>query len=86
MSAKRLTMRRIREILRLKFDCHLTNRQIAKSCSTARSTVGEYLQRFTDAHLSWPLPAEMDDAQLEQLLFPAFIENPLIGVKSTFDL
>jgi len=77
MSAKRLTMRKIREILRLKFDCHLTNRQIAKSCSTARSTVGEYLQRFTNAHLSWPLPAEMDDAQLDQLLFPAFVENPL---------
>ena len=68
MSAKRLTMRKIREVLRLKFDSHLTNRQIAKSCSTARSTVGEYLQRFTAAHLNLPLSADMDDARLEQLL------------------
>ena len=71
MSAKRLTMRKTREILRLKFDCDLTNRQIARSCSTARSTVGEYLQRFSDARLTWPMPADMDDARLEQLLFPA---------------
>ena len=76
MSAKRLTMREIREILRLKFDCHLTHRQIAKSCSTARSTVGEYLQRFCDSHINWPLPSDLDDDRLEQLLFLSSPSNP----------
>ena len=52
MPATRLTMRRIREVLRLKFDCRLTKRQIAKSCAIARSTVAEYLRRFTASGLS----------------------------------
>ena len=37
MAKERLSMRKIREILRLKYDCNLTDRQIAKSCSVARS-------------------------------------------------
>jgi transposase len=70
MPAERLTMRKIREVFRLKFDCELSNRKIAKSCHIARSTVAEYLFRFQQASLSWPLPEDMDDAQLEQLLYP----------------
>lgn len=71
MPAERLTMRKIREVFRLKFDCKLSNRKIAKSCLIARSTVAEYLFRFQQAALSWPLPEEMDDTQFEQLLYPA---------------
>ena len=63
-------MRKIREVFRLKFDCDISNRQIAKSCNIARSTVGEYLFRFQQAALSWPLPQDIDDNQLEQLLYP----------------
>jgi transposase len=63
-------MRKIREVFRLKFDCELSNRKIAKSCHIARSTVGEYLFRFHQAALSWPLPVDMDDLELEQLLYP----------------
>ena len=70
MPAERLTMRKIREVFRLKFDCKLSNRKIAKSCSLARSTVGEYIRRFNQSQLNWPLPKEFDDTQLEQLLFP----------------
>jgi transposase len=70
MPAERLTMRKIREVFRLKFDCAISNRQIAKSCSIARSTVAEYLFRFQQADLSWPLPQDIDDSQLEQLLYP----------------
>ena len=70
MPAERLTMRKIREVFRLKFDCNISNRQIAKSCNIARSTVAEYLFRFQQAALSWPLPQNLDDNQLEQLLYP----------------
>ena len=70
MPAERLTMRKIREVFRLKFDCDISNRQIAKSCKIARSTVAEYLFRFQQAALSWPLPQNIDDNQLEQLLYP----------------
>ena len=70
MPAERLTMRKIREVFRLKFDCKISNRQIAISCNMARSTVAEYLFRFKQAALSWPLPQDIDDNQLEQLLYP----------------
>ena len=70
MPAERLTMRKIREVFRLKFDCELSNRKIAKSFHIARSTVAEYLFRFQQAALSWPLPQDLDDVQLEQLLYP----------------
>lgn len=62
-------MRKIREILRLKWDCGLSQRQIAESCGIARPTVTEYLQRAEAAGVTWPLPAELEDEALERLLF-----------------
>ena len=76
MSTKRLTMRKIREVLRLKFDCSRSYSQIADSCLIGRSTVSDYLDRFQAAKLSWPLPDELDDQRLEQLLFPSSVSNP----------
>ncbi|MCY4428698.1 MAG: IS21 family transposase [Halieaceae bacterium] len=70
MSAKRLSMRKIREVLRLKWGNGMSNRQIAASCGIGRPTVSGYLRRAEDAGLSWPLPADLDDARLERLLFP----------------
>jgi transposase len=69
MPAKRLSMRKIKEILRLKHKVGLSARQIARSCSISRSTVSEYLSRAAAAGLSWPLEEGMDEAMLERLLF-----------------
>ena len=69
-------MRKTKEVFRLKFDCQLSNRKIAESCLIARSTVADYLFRFQQAALSWPLPEAMDDAQLEELLFPPTVLPP----------
>lgn len=66
---RRLSMRKIKEILRLKFDCELSNRGIGRSCSISHSSVGDYLCRFEQAGLSWPLPPEMDEESLERKLF-----------------
>ena len=63
-------MRKIKEVLRLKWECGLSNRQMAKSCALARPTVAEYLRRAQAAGLSWPLPVGLDDSALERLLFP----------------
>ena len=70
MSGKRLSMRAIKEILRLKWVCGLSERQVSRSCSLGRATIAEYVRRAEAAGLSWPLPDSMDDAQLEALLFP----------------
>lgn len=70
MSAIRLSMRKIKEILRLRHACGLSEREIARSCGIARSSVGGYLGRARVAGLSWPLPPGLDETALEQLLFP----------------
>jgi transposase len=70
MAQERLSMRKIREVLRLKWACGLPNRAVAASCRVSPSTVSDYIRRATVAGLSWPLPAEMSDAELKGKLFP----------------
>jgi len=69
MPEERLSMRKIKEVLRLRF-AGLYQEQIARSCSMGQSTVHRYLKRAEAAGLSWPLPEDYDDDQLEGLLFP----------------
>ena len=68
MAKERFSMRKFKEVLRLKFETDLSNRQIAKSCSTSHVTVGKYLALAEKAELSWPLPENLDDAEIEKLL------------------
>lgn len=63
-------MRKIKEILRLRFERGLSARQIAQCCGIARSTVAEYLCRFEQAGLTWPAAAESDETSVERRLFP----------------
>ena len=70
MPGKRLSMRKIKEVLRLRFDVGLSGRQIARSCGMGRTTVREYLWRAKRAGVCWPLPEGMGEAALEALLFP----------------
>lgn len=68
MPKDRLSMRKFKEVLRLKFDHHLTNRQIAKSCGISHVTVRKYLDLAEQAGISWPLVEDIDDGHLEQRL------------------
>ena len=68
MPKKRLSMRKLAEILRLDA-AGLSKRQIARSCNIARSTVADHLERMKAAGLNWPLPPDLDEEQLEQRLF-----------------
>lgn len=63
-------MRKVREILRLKWDCRVSDRDVAKSCGVARSTVSDCVHRASAAGLSWPLRPDLDDGSLEALLYP----------------
>ena len=60
MAQERLTLRKIREILRLKEAAGLSNRAIARVCKVSNSTVGEYLKRAEAAGLQ----------EVPQSLFP----------------
>lgn len=63
-------MRKIREVIRLRHGLKASAREIAPSVGIARSTVAEYLYRSEAAGLSWPLPEDLSDEELERLLFP----------------
>lgn len=62
-------MRKIKEVLRLKFECGLGVRQIARSIKASHSTVSDYLYRAQKGGISWPLAPDMDDKKLEELLY-----------------
>ena len=69
MAQPRLPMRKIREVLRLKFDAGLGDRRIAQAIGSARSTVQECLRRCQEAGIGWPLPAGLDEAALHARLY-----------------
>jgi transposase len=70
MANRRLTMRKIKEVLRLTHGGGLSERQVAQSLNLSRSTVKDYRARAHRAGLSWPLPETLSEEALEQKLFP----------------
>src|SRR5438309_9937465 len=70
MPTERLSMRRIREVLRLRHQ-GLTERVIARMLGVSNGVVHGYVRRARLAGLAWPLPEGIDDEGLELLLFPA---------------
>ena len=75
MPAERVSMRRVREILRLKFECGRSDRAIAVAVSVARSTVQLCLTRFAAAGLTWPLPQTLTEQGLEALQFAPGLQS-----------
>ena len=70
MPEERLSMRKIREVYRLRWERGLSYRAIGQSLGMGRSTVQVYLERGKSAGLGWPLPEGLGDEDLEGLLFP----------------
>lgn len=62
-------MRKTKEILRLRIGDGLSLRQVAKSVGTSASTVFDCETRAKAAGLSWPLPDDIDDGRLHEMLF-----------------
>lgn len=71
MAQARLSMRKIREILRLYHEHGLSRRRIAASIGASRAAVAECIARAAAAGLGWPLPAKLDEPGLEARLYPA---------------
>lgn len=63
-------MRRIREVLRLKFQFGLNDTQVATSAGIARATVQDYLRRIAATGLNYEQLIALDDEALDQRLFP----------------
>jgi transposase len=76
MPGERLSMRKIRELLRLRWEHHLPQRVISQSLGLSQGSISDYLSRARRAGLTWPLPDTLDDASLEALLFPPLPNIP----------
>jgi len=68
MPAGRVSMRHVREILRL-CSAGLSKHEIARRTGLASSTVRETLKRFAAVGLAWPLPDDVTDTVLEARLY-----------------
>ncbi len=63
-------MRKVREVLRLRYQEGLSARDIGRSVGLSHSTVDELLHRAKLAGIGWPVPEELDDAAAEARLYP----------------
>ena len=77
MPGERLSMRKIREVLRLRFGHDLSQRAIARSLQLSAGAVNGYLSRARRAGIAWPVPDHLDDERLERLLFPLPPDVPM---------
>src|SRR5208283_266434 len=71
MANRRLPMRKIKEVLRLRFECNISERDIARSCQISRTTVTDYLRRAAISGLNWAEASALGEVRLAERLFPA---------------
>ncbi len=62
-------MRQLREIIRLSLEAGLSTRKVGEQVGVGATTVRDTLKRFAREKLTWPIPASMSDADLEQCLY-----------------
>jgi transposase len=68
-------MRKLREVLRLRYELKLGYQQIGRSCAIGVGTVHKYLKRAEAAGVTWPLPEDWDEARVDALVFPRRVPN-----------
>ena len=80
MPTERLPMRNIREVLRLKLEQNRSHREIGRSLSISCGVVSSVMSRATVKGLDWSHARELNDEQLELLLYgpkcPAGVHRP----------
>ena len=70
MPSKRVPMRKITEVLRLKFQAQLSHEKIARAVGLSKGAVTKYVNLAQAQGFSWPLPADLDEAGLAARLHP----------------
>jgi Sigma-70, region 4 len=70
-------MRKIKEVLRLRFELGLGQREIARACSISQGAVHSYLKKAAVAGVCWPLPEGWDEPRVEQALSTSVIRIAL---------
>lgn len=75
MPQQRLSMRKIRDVLKLRHGASLSLEEIARALKLSKGVVAKYLRLAQESGLNWPLPPELDDADLERRLYPRQIRH-----------
>ena len=70
MATPRFTMRKIRDVLRLRLAGGLSIRQINASTKVSIGAIQKLLSKAATLELGWPLPDDLNDVQLTRLLYP----------------
>jgi hypothetical protein len=70
MARMRMSMRKIREVLRLTHELGLSVRQVCEATGVGKTAVSEYVSRAKVVGITWPIPPEITDADLERRPFP----------------
>lgn len=68
--SKRISMIKLRDILRLRFAAELSLRQIASTLKLSEGVVHKYVNRALELGLGWPLPEDLTDQALQTMLQP----------------
>lgn len=76
MPNKRIVMRKIHEILRLRFEVGLSFRQISQCADVSTGAIQKMLKRLEASGISWPLPGGMSEPRLASLLYPESDSHP----------
>src|SRR5438876_11290841 len=69
MAGMRMSMRKIREVLRLTHELGLRVRQVHEATGVGKTAVSEYVNRAKVVGITWPIPSEISDAELDRRLF-----------------
>lgn len=64
-------MRKLKDCLRLKFDCGLSHAQIGRALGLSKGVVTKYLQRAHQAGLTWEMASGLEEAVIAARLSPA---------------
>lgn len=68
MPARKITMRKVKEILRLSLDSRLPYDQIAQALGLSKGVISKYVRLATAAGLDWPAIEAMDEGELQRQL------------------
>ena len=70
MPVSRISMRNIKDLLRLKYETQLSHDKIARALGLSKGVIAKYVKIVESAGLSWPQIRDADEAKLEKQLFP----------------
>ena len=83
MPGKRISMHKIREVLRLHYEANLSYTQIHRALKLSKGVISKYVSLSQAQGLGWPLPEGMDDKELERRLF-AKVDKPSVRVEPDY--